>query len=132
MKIEPAEIEGVFLLTPSRRGDARGWLMETYRRDVLAEAGIVQDFAQDTLIFSVRRGTVRGLHFQGEPQPQAKLVPCLKGAVFDVAVDIRPESPAFGRHVAVELGADHGRSLFICRTVLPTASAPSPLTVRLS
>jgi dTDP-4-dehydrorhamnose 3,5-epimerase len=113
MKIEPIEIPGVFLLTPARLEDERGWLMETYRYDLFAESGIVTRFVQDSCIFSAERGTVRGLHFQGSPQPQDKLVRCTRGAIFDVAVDIRQDSPTFGRHVAVELDATNGSSVFI-------------------
>ncbi len=113
MRIESVDIEGIFELIPERHDDARGWLMEVYRSDLLAAAGIVADFVQENHIFSAERGTVRGLHFQASPRPQAKLARCTRGAVFDVAVDLRRGSSTFGRHVAIELTAEEGHSLFI-------------------
>ena len=81
----------------------------------MAEAGVEADFVQDNQAFSARRGTVRGLHFQTAPHPQAKLVRVLRGAIFDVAVDIRPGSPTFGRWAGAELTAEGGEQLFVPR-----------------
>jgi dTDP-4-dehydrorhamnose 3,5-epimerase len=101
------------VITPRRIGDDRGWFSETYNVRPLAEHGIVNAFCQDNQSLTRAAGTVRGLHFQRPPHPQAKLVRCLAGRIFDVAVDIRRASPTFGRWVGTELSADNGRQLFV-------------------
>jgi dTDP-4-dehydrorhamnose 3,5-epimerase len=113
--ITPLAIPEVLLITPKRHGDARGWFAETWSRKALAEHGVNADFVQDNQAFNGRKGTLRGLHFQQAPHPQAKLVRVLKGAILDVAVDVREGSPSYGRFVAAELTAEHGEQLFIPR-----------------
>lgn len=113
--IVPLALPEVLLITPKRHGDARGWFAETWSRRAFAEAGIDADFVQDNHAYSARKGTVRGLHFQTAPHPQAKLVRVLKGAILDVAVDIRPGSATFGRWVGAELTAAGGEQLFVPR-----------------
>ena len=103
-------IPDVRLFTPRRFGDHRGWFTETWSRRTLDIA-----FCQDNMSLSAEVGTIRGLHFQQPPHAQAKLVMVLKGAILDVAVDIRRASPTFGRHVAVELSAAAGNQLLIPR-----------------
>lgn len=115
MKIEPMAISEVLLITPARHGDERGWFSETYRQSALVEAGFTGVFVQDNHARSTRRGTLRGLHFQRAPHAQDKLVRCVRGTIFDVAVDIRPGSPTFGRWVGAELSADDGRQLLAPR-----------------
>lgn len=115
MKIFPTELPDVLLLEPVRRGDDRGMFVETYRRAVLEDAGASVEFVQDNHSRSAKRGTIRGLHFQREPRAQDKLVRVVRGCVLDVVVDIRPSSPTFGRHVAIELSADNWRQLFVPR-----------------
>lgn len=113
MQLEPLELDSVFLMKPRRFEDERGVFFETYRRAVFAEHGLDLDFIQDNFSRSTHPGTVRGLHFQTPPHAQAKLVRCVRGAIRDVAVDLRAGSPTFGRHVAVELSADNGHALFV-------------------
>jgi dTDP-4-dehydrorhamnose 3,5-epimerase len=113
MKIEPTNLPGVLILTPARHGDARGFFSESWNRARLSEAGIDIDFVQDNHSLSRQRGTLRGLHYQAPPQPQAKLVRCGRGALFDVAVDIRRGSPTYGHWVGVELSFENGRQLLI-------------------
>ncbi|MFT4254524.1 MAG: dTDP-4-dehydrorhamnose 3,5-epimerase [Caulobacter sp.] len=114
MKITPTAIPEVLLITPARHGDERGWFSETFRRSALDEAGFSGGaFVQDNHVRSTVRGVVRGLHFQRPPHAQAKLIRCVRGAILDVAVDIRAGSPTFGRAVAVELSADDGRQLLV-------------------
>lgn len=113
MHVATTDLPGVFLLTPRRFGDDRGFFAETWNRRTLAEAGIDIDFVQDNHSLSRRPGTLRGLHFQAPPHAQAKLVRCGRGRLRDVAVDIRHGSPAFGRWIAVELSAENGRQLLI-------------------
>ncbi|HWA91142.1 MAG TPA: dTDP-4-dehydrorhamnose 3,5-epimerase [Rhizomicrobium sp.] len=103
----------VKVLAPERHGDARGWFAETYNRDALARLGIDCDFVQDNHSLSRRPGTVRGLHFQLPPFAQAKLVRVVRGRVLDAVVDLRRGSPSFGRHAAMELGAEDGTMLFV-------------------
>ena len=112
-EITPQAIADVLLITPHRFTDGRGWFMETYNRPRLAKAGFERAFVQDNHSLSGLKGTVRGLHFQSPPHAQDKLVRVARGAVFDVAVDIRRRSPTYGRHVAAELSAENGRQLLV-------------------
>jgi len=106
-------IAGPRVLAPPRHGDERGFFSETWSRAAFASAGIDCDFVQDNHSLSRSKGTVRGLHFQTPPFAQAKLVRVTRGAILDVAVDLRAGSPTFGRHVAVELSAANWRQLFV-------------------
>lgn len=113
MQIETTALEGVLVLTPRRFGDARGFFSESWNRKTMAEAGIMLDFVQDNHSVSAAVNTVRGLHFQAPPHAQAKLVRCGRGRLFDVAVDIRRDSPTWGAWVGVELSAENGKQLLI-------------------
>jgi dTDP-4-dehydrorhamnose 3,5-epimerase len=113
VKIEETALPGVLLLTPKAFGDDRGTFMEAFRQDVFAGAAPGVVFVQDNVSLSRRKGTVRGLHYQRPPMGQGKLVRCGRGAILDVAVDIRSGSPNYGRHVAVELGAENRRQLWV-------------------
>ncbi|CAH2600977.1 dTDP-4-dehydrorhamnose 3,5-epimerase [Rhodovastum atsumiense] len=113
MKVERLAIPDVLLLTPPRYGDARGFFSETYNARRYAEAGIDQPFVQDNHSLSARRGVLRGLHCQVAPNVQGKLVRVIKGAIWDVAVDIRHGSPTYGQHVAAELSAENWSQLWI-------------------
>jgi dTDP-4-dehydrorhamnose 3,5-epimerase len=113
--ITPLAIPEVLLITPKRHGDARGWFSETWSRPALAAAGVDLDFVQDNQAFSARRGTLRGLHFQRAPHAQAKLVRVLRGAIYDVVVDIRQGSQTYGRWVGAELTAERGEQLLVPR-----------------
>jgi dTDP-4-dehydrorhamnose 3,5-epimerase len=103
----------LLLVSPKRFKDSRGWFTETWNANKLAELGVNCDFCQDNQSYSKSKGTLRGLHFQAPPFAQAKLVRCLQGRIFDVAVDIRRSSPTFGQWYGVELSAENGRQLFI-------------------
>lgn len=113
MQVVETEIPAVKRVIPKRHGDARGWFSEVFRADTLAKAGIANGFVQDNQSFSAPAGTVRGLHFQTAPAAQAKLIRVLAGAILDVAVDLRSESPTYGRSVAVRLDAEGGEQLFV-------------------
>ena len=113
MQIERFPIDGVLLITPTKRLDPRGFFSEVYRSDVFAAEGIAAAFVQDNHVFSHPRGVLRGMHFQIPPHAQGKLVRCIKGSILDVAVDIRRGSPTFGRHVAAELSASNFRQLWV-------------------
>lgn len=105
----------VRLITTKRFEDARGWFAETWSQRDFRAAGIEAGFVQDNQSLSRQAGTIRGLHFQAEPHAQAKLVRCLKGRIFDVAVDVRRKSPTFGRWVGAELSAANACQLFVPR-----------------
>lgn len=113
MDIERLEIPDVLLLKPRRHGDDRGFFSETYSHRTLAEAGVHIDFVQDNHAYSAARGTLRGLHFQAPPHAQAKLIRVVRGAILDVAVDLRHGSPSFGRHVSVEISASAWNQILI-------------------
>ena len=114
MKVFDTEIEGVKIVEPDVFGDARGWFCEQYNQARYRAVGIDANFVQDNESFS-GRGVVRGLHWQAAPHTQAKLVRVVRGAVWDVAVDIRKGSPTFGKHVAVNLSAENRRQIFVPR-----------------
>ncbi len=113
MDIEETRLPGVLILTPKRFGDARGFFSESWNRQTLAAHGIEMDFCQDNHSLSAQVGTVRGLHFQAPPHAQDKLVRCGRGALFDVAVDIRRGSPTYGHWVGVELNEQNGKQLLV-------------------
>ncbi|MBV8458961.1 MAG: dTDP-4-dehydrorhamnose 3,5-epimerase [Acetobacteraceae bacterium] len=113
MTVEELAIPGVKLIAPRRFPDSRGFFSETWHAQRYAEAGIPGPFVQDNHSLSVAIGTVRGLHAQTGPNAQGKLVRVVRGAIWDVAVDIRHGSPTYGRHVAAELSAENWRQLWI-------------------
>lgn len=111
--IRETALPGVLLITPRRFGDDRGFFSETYNAQALAEAGVTTVFVQDNHSFSAQQGTVRGLHYQAPPHAQDKLVRCQRGAILDVAVDVRKGSPTYGQWVAEELTAENGAQLLV-------------------
>lgn len=113
MQVTTLDLVGPLLVKPQVFGDARGWFSETFRKNVLEQAGVDCDWVQDNQSFSVNAGTVRGLHFQLAPHAQAKLVRVLAGSILDVAVDLRRSSPTYLKHVAVKLDAEHGEQLYV-------------------
>lgn len=114
MNFIKTNIEGVLIVEPKVHADARGYFFESYNQSVFEKAGIRAQFVQDNQSLS-SYAVIRGLHFQRGEFAQAKLVRVLHGKVLDVAVDIRPESPTFGEHVAVELSSENYRQLYIPR-----------------
>jgi len=115
MKLIETKLEGVLIIEPAVFGDHRGFFMESWSKRAFDGAGLHYDFVQDNHSASAVKGTLRGIHFQRGDKAQAKLVRCVKGAVLDVAVDLRPESPTYKQWVAVELSADNKRQLLIPR-----------------
>lgn len=113
MEIQTFDISGVKLLTPRHIGDERGYFAETFRNDFFAQHIGDCVFVQDNESLSVRQGTVRGLHFQSKPHAQGKLARCTAGALFDVAVDIRRESPTYGQWIGETLTPQNGKQLWI-------------------
>ena len=113
MKIESLAIADVKLITPGKFGDDRGFFSETWNEKTFSNGGISGRFVQDNHAFSATKGTLRGLHFQLPPMAQDKLVRVTRGAILDVAVDIRRSSPTFGRHVAAVLSAANWSQLWV-------------------
>jgi dTDP-4-dehydrorhamnose 3,5-epimerase len=113
MKIEPTAIPDVLLLTPKKFGDERGFFSEVYSREALRTAGLDLEFVQDNHAYSQARGVLRGLHYQIAPRAQDKLVRVTRGAIFDVAVDVRRGSPTFGRRVCCELSARNWQQILV-------------------
>ncbi len=111
MDVQPTSLPGVLLIKPKKHGDHRGFFSEVFRNDVLKQHGVDLAWVQDNHSFSAPVGVVRGLHFQAPPFAQAKILRTLRGAILDVAVDIRIGSPTYGQHVAVELSADNWTQL---------------------
>jgi len=111
VKSLPTSLPGLIVLEPTMHGDSRGWFQETYRQNVLADLGIADDFVQDNHSRSAK-GVLRGLHFQVGDHPQAKLVRCARGAIMDVAVDLRRGSPTYGKWEAWQLDDERGLQLY--------------------
>ena len=113
MTLNETAINGVFEIEPKVFGDNRGWFYESYSKEKFAKLGITNEFIQDNRSFSAQKGTLRGLHCQTNPKAQAKLITCLKGAILDVAVDIRKGSPTYMKWIAVELNEENKKMLLI-------------------
>ncbi|RMH17873.1 MAG: dTDP-4-dehydrorhamnose 3,5-epimerase [Acidobacteria bacterium] len=107
------DIPGVYALEPERHEDERGFFARTYCRRELEQHGLEPAVAQCSVSYNRRRGTVRGMHYQVAPAEEAKLVRCTRGAIYDVVLDLRPESPAFKRHAAVELSERNRLGLYV-------------------
>ena len=118
MQIEPTPLPDVLILTPARYGDDRGWFSETYNAGRMAAAGLPVVWVQDNQSLSASVDTLRGLHYQRPPHAQDKLVRCTRGAIFDVAVDVRKGSPTYGRWVGADLTPQNGRQLLVPRGFL--------------
>ena len=112
MKTQTTEIEGIVIIEPQVFGDSRGYFMESYQKEKYAAAGIDVTFVQDNESMS-HYGVVRGLHYQAEPFAQAKLIRVVAGRVLDVAVDIRKDSPTFGKVFTLELSSENKLQLFL-------------------
>lgn len=115
MKKIETSLPGVYIIEPQVFGDRRGWFMETWSVKNLEELGIHADFVQDNQSYTAAKGTLRGIHYQQNPMAQAKLVRVVRGAVLDVAVDLRCGSPTYRQWTAVELSAENKRQFYIPR-----------------
>lgn len=113
MKFEALVIEGAMRISPERIHDHRGFFARTFCEAEFSAHGLPTHFVQASVSFNHRRGTVRGMHFQRPPSREAKLVRCVMGAVYDVLLDLRPDSPSYLRHCAVELSAENRLAVFI-------------------
>ena len=125
MNFEACAVDGAFVITPAPRHDERGYFARVFCQRELADRGLAGDVSQVNTGFSPRAGTLRGMHFQSGEHAEVKIVRCLRGAVFDVVVDLRPESPSFKRWFGVELSAANGRMLYA-----PAGTAHGYLTLQ--
>lgn len=107
------DIPGVVIVDVEKIGDERGFFARSFCAEAFRKQGLVSSFVQANVSFNREPATLRGMHYQAEPQPEAKLVRCTRGAVFDVVVDLRPESPAFCRWIGMELAADDHRAVYV-------------------
>ena len=113
MLFTETELPGAYLIDLERREDERGFFARAWCADEFAEHGLSTKLVQANLSFNVRQGTVRGMHLQVEPHAEDKLVRCTRGAIYDVIIDLRPESKTYTRWLGVELDADSGRALYV-------------------
>lgn len=113
MILSATAIPGAYIVEPQRHTDSRGYFVRHWCQHEFAQAGLDVQLVQASSSFNLHRHTVRGMHLQVPPAPEGKLIRCIAGAILDVIIDLRPESPAFMQHVAVELTAENGRALFV-------------------
>lgn len=113
MKVTPLKLQGASIIEPVVHGDSRGYFMESYNDALLEQQGIKYDFIQDNQSLSAEPGVLRGLHYQLNPKAQTKLIRVLSGAIYDVIVDIRRNSPTFGQWVGVILSEHNHRQLLV-------------------
>jgi len=112
MKLETTALEGLVVIVPTVFKDERGFFMESYNKNKLAEKGITIDFVQDNQSFS-KKGTLRGLHYQNPPYAQTKLIRVLQGEIIDVVVDLRKNSPTFGQSFSIKLTSENKKQLLV-------------------
>ena len=113
MRFTPAPLDGAWIIDLERREDPRGWFARTFCRREFEAHGLEPVIAQANISWNARKGTLRGMHYQVPPAAETKLVRCTRGALWDVIVDLRPDSPTFLRHFGVELTAENGRQLYV-------------------
>lgn len=113
MRFHETPIPGVWLIEPERHGDERGWFARTFDRDEFAARDMNPEVAQCNASHNPKRDTLRGMHYQAEPYGESKLVRCVRGAIFDVALDLRRDSPSFCTWHGFELSAENGHALYI-------------------
>jgi len=113
LKFEPLTLDGAYLITLQKHEDERGSFARTFCRDEFAELGLLTDFPQHNLSCNTKRGTVRGMHFQTHPHDEVKVVRCIKGCIDDCIIDLRENSPTYGKSLVVELSEKNGNALYI-------------------
>ena len=113
MIFRSTELAGAWLLEPERREDERGWFARVTCRTEFETHGLVSDFVQTSAAYNHRSGTIRGMHYQRPPYREVKLVRCTRGAIWDVIIDLRPESPSYRKWQGFDLSADNGRQLYV-------------------
>ena len=115
LKFEPTPLPGAFVIEPEKLGDERGFFSRTFCQRQFAERGLEKEFVQSSISFNHDEATLRGLHYQAAPAEEAKLVRCTMGCLYDVIVDLRPDSPTFTKWHATQLSAENRRMVYIPR-----------------
>ncbi|HMI50456.1 MAG TPA: dTDP-4-dehydrorhamnose 3,5-epimerase [Candidatus Saccharimonadales bacterium] len=115
MQFKQTNLSGAYLIELERHSDERGFFARTFCRNELSALSLETTVEQCSTSFNSRRGTLRGMHFQTEPHEEVKLVRCTRGSIFDVIIDLRPDSPTVGQHFAATLSPDNGQQLYIPR-----------------
>jgi dTDP-4-dehydrorhamnose 3,5-epimerase len=113
MVFTETKLKGAFLIDLDRREDSRGFFARAFCQKEFAEHGLKPTIAQANVAFNIKKGTLRGMHFQFPPAPETKLVRCTRGAILDIIVDLRPESATYLQHISVELNEENQRSLYV-------------------
>ena len=113
MRFTEAPLAGAWVIDPDRRSDERGFFARTFDREEFAARGLEPAVVQSSTSYNTRAGTLRGMHFQAAPHGEPKVVRCTQGAIYDVIVDLRPDSPTHRRWFATELSAENGRAVYI-------------------
>lgn len=113
MKFHPTTLQGAMLIDLERRGDERGFFARTFCEDEFAAHGLPTVFVQQNMSYSAAKGTLRGMHYQNAPHAEDKLIRCIRGAIVDIILDLRPGSATFGKWEAFELNEDNKRQLFV-------------------
>lgn len=113
MRFTETELPGAYVIDPVRREDDRGFFARIFCTEEFEARGLDSSLIQSSISYNYKAGTLRGMHYQTEPHMEAKLVRCTLGAIYDVIIDLRPESPAFGRHIGLELTAENRRMLYV-------------------
>lgn len=113
MRLARTDIDGVFILDQERREDERGFFARTWCAEELGRHGLVSTLSQCSISYNAKKGTLRGMHYQAAPNEEEKVVAVARGAIYDVALDLRPGSPSFRKWVGFELSAENGRMLYI-------------------
>jgi dTDP-4-dehydrorhamnose 3,5-epimerase len=113
MRFEPTKLSGAFIVETEPHEDSRGFFARTFCANEFAGRGLVSTFVQSSISFNHKRGTLRGMHYQLPPACEAKLVRCPAGSLYDVIVDLRPDSPTYLNHIGVELSARNRRALYV-------------------
>lgn len=113
MQFLETELKGAYIIEPSLSIDERGSFMRTFCKKEFLKNGLPEDFVQCNLSFNHKKGTLRGMHYQEAPAEEGKLVRCVRGAIYDVIIDLRPESSTFGKHLGIDLSAKNKRALYV-------------------
>lgn len=113
MFFKETKLKGAFIIQPEERGDSRGFFARTWCQKEFKEQGLNWQIVQCNISFNKKKGTLRGLHYQAQPFEEAKLVRCTRGAIYDVMIDLRPDSPTFKQHVAVKLTANNHKMVYV-------------------
>lgn len=113
MLFRETSLKGAFIIEPERREDARGYFARTFCQEEFAAHGLKPMVAQGSIASNIRKGTLRGMHFQYPPAAESKLVRCTRGALYDIIVDLRPESPTYLQHFGIELNEDNQTALYV-------------------